>query len=88
MGIEVCFLNLVKDQDSKANTILNVENFLGDRYIRLNIAFIKCFIGIPNQYKTAKKKMLKGIGRRKLQLFIDDICKIKIISIVKIDKNV
>lgn len=56
MGTEVCFLKLVKDPDSRANTILNVENFSFEISKRLNIASIQPFIAIPSQCRKAKKR--------------------------------
>lgn len=43
LGIETCFLNLIRDPDSRANTILNVENVSFEISKRLNIVSIQCY---------------------------------------------
>lgn len=70
LGVEACILNLAKDPDSRAYTILNIENFPIEINIRFSIASIQHFIAIPKQGRRSRKrnKMLKGMEEIKLYL--------------------
>ena len=65
LGTETCFFNLVKDPDSKVNTI-PIEDFPFETSKRLNTASIHLLLEfLTSAEGQEKEKMLKGMEKKK-----------------------